>query len=325
MGFEYHWYLRKSFRERLESTYEDPYAEESKDHTWLCRLLVVLALGETYNSRVAPWIELGGDSTLHPNRRNSNSTRPPPGIEFFEDAMSLFETPFEEVTIDHVEVLNLITVYSYSLGRRRSAYMYSGIATRIVSTLMLDIPSNSNTLSPRDLEHRKRLWWTTYQLDAMTGSELGLNSTYDFEEIESKLGLPSDENLSTLEQDEFVPCAILIAHIRLCSVRAGILSTASTKLLDADFEQLTTIIGPPMTVLEDWKKRLPETINFECSGGIPPQMVEMSECRSLSSVYIRFHQVSLSHFVLYLQPSSWWSSASSFFSGQFCYASLHQQ
>ncbi|PVH98163.1 hypothetical protein DM02DRAFT_683049 [Periconia macrospinosa] len=294
MGYEYHWYLRKSFRERLELTYTDPQSDAGKDRTWLCRLLVVLALGETYNSKVPPWIQVGRDAT--PN--SINPERPPPGVGFFENAISLFKTPFEEATIDHVEVLNLITFYSYSLGRRRSAFVYSGLAIRIAASLMLHSPVACNTTYSGDSEHRRRIWWTTYQLDGMTGSDLGLNATYEFEEIEAKLGLPSDENLSQENQDEFTPCAILTAHLCLCSVRSGILSVAGAGLSHAELEQVEASLTPPINILEEWHQQLPESIKFDFSAGIPSAVIGLPECRSLASLYLRFHQC----FVLLLRP-----------------------
>jgi hypothetical protein len=197
---------------------------------------------------VAPWIELGGTDAVG-STRVSVAARPPPGVGFFEQAMSLFKTPFEDATIDHVEILNLMAFYSYSLGRRKSAYVYSGLAIRVASSLMLHTPTAYSTPSPRDSEHRKRLWWTTYQLDAMTGSELGLNSTYNFSEIEEKLGLPSDDGLSQ-EKDEFAPCAILTAHMHLCSVRSIILSVTSTTMPDIDLNRFEAILESPISELK---------------------------------------------------------------------------
>jgi proline utilization trans-activator len=290
MGFEYHWYLRKTFRERLDSTYADSSSESSKDRTWLCRLLVVLALGETYNSRMAPWIDLRenpGSHTVGPY-----ADPPPPGVGFFEQAMSLFKTPCEDVTVDHVEALNLIAFYSYSLDRRRSAYIYAGLSMRIASSLMLNAPSTRQTETPLELEHHRRLWWTTYLLDAMTGSEMGINSAWDHEEIERRLGLPSDAGLSPQDRQELSPALIFTAYIPLCSIRSEVLSLASSELANASYQQIEETLRRPIAVLERWRESLPSTINFSFTSGIPPGMLSMQECRGLASLYIRYHHVS---------------------------------
>lgn len=293
MGYEYHWYLRKMFRMRLESTYSHPNIDASKDRTWLCRLLVVFALGETYNSRLAPSIDLGEARSRQTNRQTSPADRPPPGVGFFNEAMALFRTPFEEATSDHVEALNLMTFYSYSLGRRKSAYIYSGLSIRIASVLMLQQYPASVLPSSLDLEHHKRLWWTTFQLDAMTGYELGLNGTYDYDELEAKIGLPCDSVLSPVEQQEFAPCSILTAHVRLCSIRSEILSVTSFGSSDIDAKQLTELLASPVRLLESWRAQLPHEYSFDFATSLPEGYKDIPGCRSIASLYLRYHHVSL--------------------------------
>lgn len=111
LGYEYHWYLRNSYHAGLESTYRNPHSAESKDRIWLCKLLTVFALGESYNSYNTPSIELV-DDTRHRGHGSLEAvtTRPqsPPGVGFFEQALTLFKVAAEEPTVAHVEALNLI-------------------------------------------------------------------------------------------------------------------------------------------------------------------------------------------------------------------------
>lgn len=109
IGYEYHWYLLSAFHAGLEATYRQPHSVHARDRIWLCKLLTVLALGESYNSCPAPSIH------IHEDKRQEEvdcmeNTLPPilPGAEFFEQALSLFKIPSEEPTIAHVEALNLI-------------------------------------------------------------------------------------------------------------------------------------------------------------------------------------------------------------------------
>jgi hypothetical protein len=50
VGHDWHWFQRETCRERLDLTCKDPNAKELKGRMWLCRLLAVFALGESYNS-----------------------------------------------------------------------------------------------------------------------------------------------------------------------------------------------------------------------------------------------------------------------------------
>ena len=109
LGSDYHWYLRKKFRARLEKTYQD-LTSQAIDRNWLCRLSVVLALGESFGER-APSLVLDGENISPQEALSSNATaRAPtvPGHELFEQALLLFDLPFEEPTVEHVESLNLI-------------------------------------------------------------------------------------------------------------------------------------------------------------------------------------------------------------------------
>lgn len=290
MGFEYHWYLRKDFRERLDATYTNPESDSSRDRTWLCRLLVVLALGETYNSHLTPWIELGDNLAPLP------ATSPPhqslPGVRFFEQAMSIFKTPCEDANVDHVEALNLIAFYSFSLDRRRSAYIYAGLSMRIASSLMLHAPSTRQGSTPLETEHHRRLWWTTYLLDAMTGAEMGINSAWTYDEIKAKVGLPSDLNLSEEGHQQLGPAHMSTAYISLCSIRSEVISLASSSLFDGIHEQADDVLRRIISALQEWRASLSDALSFTFTEGIPSEMLSLRECRGLASLYLRFHHVS---------------------------------
>lgn len=105
VGHDWHWFRKQTFRRRLDLTYKDSTARELKDRTWLCRLLIVFALGESYNSESAPEVRLLGDeddSLVDARERKRVS-----GIEFFEQALNLLQVRYEDPSVDQVEALNL--------------------------------------------------------------------------------------------------------------------------------------------------------------------------------------------------------------------------
>jgi hypothetical protein len=115
MAYEYHWYLRREFRSSLETTYKSPDSARSKNRIWLCKLLAVLALGESFNSYEPPLIDLNHASEDNADSVHLRDNRETylPGVRFFEKALSLFKMPSEEPDIEHIEALNLI-VSNYS-------------------------------------------------------------------------------------------------------------------------------------------------------------------------------------------------------------------
>lgn len=114
MAFEYHWYLREDFHSALEVTYQSPGSARARNHTWLCKLLAVLALGESFNGYEPPLINLSRDAEDSPGSAQAQDTKHLylPGARFFEQALSLFKMPSEEPSIEHVEALNLIVSIS---------------------------------------------------------------------------------------------------------------------------------------------------------------------------------------------------------------------
>ncbi|TPX15852.1 uncharacterized protein E0L32_000186 [Thyridium curvatum] len=311
IGYEYHWYLRNTFHTGLETTYRNPQAAESRDRIWLCKLLTVFALGESYNSFNAPSIEIA-DNACHSDDQHDQGaagSRPPspPGAGFFEQALALFKIPSEEPTVAHIEALNLIAFYCYSLNRRRTAFTYSGLAVRLASSLMLHKPpSATSKLSAVAAEHHKRVWWTTYQLDAMTSAEVGLKATLRFDDAE--LPLPSDEGLLHLpssppqqqqqqQEDvvgEFHDAQVLAAYLKLCSIRSDIAETAG-RLREEDFADYQRVVREPLRRLERWRAELPARYSFDFAnlaggGGLPPAMLALPSMRSLASIYLRYHQ-----------------------------------
>lgn len=107
MAYEYHWYLQRAFHSTLEATYRSPDSAEARNRTWLCKLLAVLALGESFNSYEPPLIDLS-QAADHLVQAEATKDSYLPGARFFEQALSLFKMPSEEPEIEHVEALNLI-------------------------------------------------------------------------------------------------------------------------------------------------------------------------------------------------------------------------
>lgn len=93
----------------METFYKEPQSH-SVDKTWLSCLSVVLALGESYNDRVAPSFFLHDrmDTVIQAPTLSTSQHASPPGVEFFEQGLLLFKPSYEEPTVGQIEVLNLI-------------------------------------------------------------------------------------------------------------------------------------------------------------------------------------------------------------------------
>lgn len=90
VGNDYHLVKKKSFIQKIEQVYAAP---TEADPMFLCRMFVVLALGELY---------------LRKSAVSNDGHRVVPGTEYFLQAMSLFRELYEEPDIEYIETLLLI-------------------------------------------------------------------------------------------------------------------------------------------------------------------------------------------------------------------------
>ncbi|KAL3496153.1 fungal-specific transcription factor domain-containing protein [Aspergillus germanicus] len=307
VGHDWHWFRKETFRRRLDLTYKDTRAKELKDRIWLCRLLIVFALGESYNSECAPEVRLGdgdededdgpGRASMGPGEGDGKEVaRRVPGAEFFEQALTLLQVRHEDPTIDQVEALNLAAFYSYSLNRKKAAYMYAGLSFRMASILKLHKPSPPSS-SSLESEHRKRIWWTTYCIDRMTSTEMGLPPALQVHRVEQTY--PDDTSLvAPADRAEFYDAETHTTQVQLAFIHADICenikSIRKRDTVDVDVGDLTR---PILQRLEEVRAGLPVHMSFDVEDGMPPAMKNMPD-RSLASLYQRYHQC----FVLLLRP-----------------------
>lgn len=66
---------------------------------------------------------------------------------------------------------------------------------------------------------------------------------------------------------------------------------ASAELSEVDDHQVELMLDRPLSILENWQKQLPSDLDFDFTNGIPESLMAMPHCRSLASLYLRFHQV----------------------------------
>lgn len=178
------------------------------------------------------------------------------------------------------------TFYCYSLNRRKTAYTYAGLATRIACSLRLH--KAQCVVDSALSEHRKRIWWTTFQMDSMTAMAVGLRPTLRYGHAEQSL--PSDELLDEYWCPDFSDGQIISAQVKLCQIQIEVFEAAA-KLQDGDFLSYQRVIEKPSKQLEKWRMELPSQYSFDFSQDMPPQLLVLPAARSLSSVYLRYHQV----------------------------------
>ncbi|KAI1268422.1 fungal-specific transcription factor domain-containing protein [Xylariaceae sp. FL1019] len=264
VGHDYHLLTKRTFMKMIDKIYEDP---EDADQMSLCRLFVVLALGELY---------LKGTGT------SDRGEKKVPGTQFFLTAVSLFREEYEEPDIDYIQTLLLLSFYSHALNRKNTAYTYAGLALRLSVTLGLhrNITYDAN-FRPIEIENRRRVWWTVYCFDRMCSSKLGHVPMIRDQDIDAPL--PSSECLSTDEADDFVDAQQLIANVTLSRITGSILRLiyGATPHRAKDFvRNVHTVLNS----LKQWESELPIDLKLDHN------RFPSYKSRSVASLRLHFNQ-----------------------------------
>ncbi|KAL4898125.1 fungal-specific transcription factor [Aspergillus ambiguus] len=198
----YHLLLRKSTLDQLDAVYRTPCLRD--DPALTCKFFALFALGEAYSCR-------------------SDQSRPGriPGTRYYVRAMNLTTIMPERPSMIHVEALLLLSLFSYFLNRRHSAYTLIGNTMRLGLILGLNhnIPARQCT-DPIEREHRVRLWWAIYILDRMYTSKIGFPLQIRDDDIH--VDMPSDLSCPGAE-DQFSDTAYLLSSVRLSRITGQII------------------------------------------------------------------------------------------------------
>lgn len=170
--------------------------------------------------------------------------------------------------------------------------MYAGMSARTCSLLRLQKPAPDSLYPPSEKEHRKRVCWTSYCLDKMTSSEMGLLPSFQSTQIE--IEYPTDDSLSFEESENFFEADFFRARIQVTMMKAEadifIDSWQSTR---DDILEIERRAGPILAKLESLTRNLPGYMLFNRELGLPDEMVRLPTMRSLASLYLRCNQVGL--------------------------------
>ncbi|EKG17956.1 Transcription factor fungi [Macrophomina phaseolina MS6] len=264
IGSDYHLIQRKSFLRRMEETYT---AQTHDDPVFLCRLFVVFALGELYSKKTA----------VAGNRRTV------PGTAFFLQAMSLFQDLHEEADVDYIETLLVMSFYSHALNRKNTAYTYAGLALRLSLTLGLHRNiTYDKSISAVEIENRRRVWWTVYTFDRMCSSKLGHPVMIRDEDIDAPL--PSVDNLSLEEREEFLDADQLIANVKLARITGNILNLIYSIPSAQQEVNFVRNVHQILNSLKEWDATLPTSLRLD------PTMSPPYKTRSVASLRLHFNQ-----------------------------------
>ncbi|RLL93011.1 hypothetical protein CFD26_100287 [Aspergillus turcosus] len=260
IGCLYHLLLRKSTLEKLEEIYRTGDFDCKVNQ---CKFFALFAFGEAYSIRTEP---LSGSRV--------------PGTSYFARALSLVQVLPERTSITHLETLLLLSLFSYYLNRRHSAYVLIGSAMRMSLQIGLNhnIPE-SQLIDPVERQHRVRIWWTIYIFDRMWGSKMGMPSQILDDDIH--VDMPSRISPAQLHDEQFSDPDYQTANIELARiVGETIAKLYSRRKYSETFLQRVQKL---LKALKNWVDTLPEHLRLNESD---PEM----NTKHISSLHLAFNQ-----------------------------------
>lgn len=138
--------------------------------------------------------------------------------------------------------------------------------------------------SPRDREHRIRVWWTVYNLDRVFTSKVGLPIMLRDEDIDAPL--PSMENLSNNDKEDFHDPSYIIAQIKLAKITGEIFNDIYRIPRPHQANPSEQSVNRILKSLYSWRDGLPSNLQFN------RQLRPMYSSRSVASLHLNFGNVS---------------------------------
>ncbi|KAH8660405.1 fungal-specific transcription factor domain-containing protein [Xylariales sp. PMI_506] len=205
------------------------------------KIWALLALGELYSAR-----SVSSDSGY-------------PGLSYFSEACRALQVVQERPSVDSIELILLLALYSMACNRSMSSYNLTGSAMRLCIIMGLHVNVPEYHLSDRVArEHRNRLFWTAYELDRLEASKL--SRTVGIHDDDIEVDLPSDTELPVDRLDDFFGADSQIARLKLAKITGKI-----TKSLYARKPQQEPFLQRVQSVLKDlqeWIQGLPEHLRI---------------------------------------------------------------
>ncbi|KAL3467400.1 fungal-specific transcription factor domain-containing protein [Aspergillus heterothallicus] len=256
----YHVLLRKSTMEKLEEIYR---TEDFGSIVNQCKFFALFAFGEAYSMRNEP----------------SSGSRVP-GTSYFARSLSLVQVLPERTSITHLETLLLLSLFSYYLNRRHSAYVLIGSAMRLGLCIGLNhnIPE-SQCIDPVERQHRVRIWWTIYIFDRMWASKMGLPSQILDDDIH--LDMPSGISPTHLCEEQFSDAEYIRANIELARIVGD--TTAQVYSRRKYTETFLQRVQKLLKALKNWVDTLPEHLRLNVD---EPEM----NGKHITSIHLAFNQ-----------------------------------
>ncbi|KAL1989310.1 hypothetical protein VTN96DRAFT_72 [Rasamsonia emersonii] len=248
-----HLFDERSFKQRLERTYQNPLAAEQ---SWMCILNLVFANG--LQLRATSPQPSPAEAAILKRLQSDKFDR---SEMFFLTAKHLKDSTsgFEDGDFASIQALLLMTLYMLSVGKRNTAWAYFGMAVRLSYALGLHrveaqrIYDESERVS-RSVP-RTMLWRSLYVMDRFLSACLGRPTPINDEDCSEELF--SDNQVKTGSSPESFESEALSASVRAAQILGVILNQIYRT------RKVSLRIARNIAVkIHEWTQSLPELLQW---------------------------------------------------------------
>lgn len=212
--------------------------------SWYCQILLISAIGEMYGA---------------PRQERQNMTDDPPGGENFRNGANALSLLYgKELMGDSctklIELLLCYSFYLQVLDFSTSSAVYIGMAMRTAVLCGLHVDASKDSLSREELEHRRRLWWTTYILELYSCSKQGIPPSLNLESVAT--GLP--ESLP-----EFYDAVYMNSFIEVARLACLVLDSLYHH--HNDNKNILPALNSVIEKLFEWRNNIPDRLKVDYS------------------------------------------------------------
>ncbi|KAF9891122.1 hypothetical protein FE257_005058 [Aspergillus nanangensis] len=255
------------FVSEIDQFYTDPASPLRSDLSFVCLAMAVFALGSQWTTLEKP----EGHQTSFGLERSDL------GRVFFDQARMLIPDMIERQCLRSVQAPFVLGVYLMPASAIGSSYVYFGLALRKAVALDLHQDVDDQVMSEREIEVRRRLWWSLYSLERCIAVKLNRPRSISAAAITT----PAPSSMPALDQcQKFDNLGLQIAYMQLVKILDQISEpevggTSDELALHAKYE----------SDLKDWKGSLPLEFRLQ---DIDP---EDSRYRAVFHLYLNYHYV----------------------------------
>ncbi|EKG13247.1 Transcription factor fungi [Macrophomina phaseolina MS6] len=229
------------FYKRLDKAYnQTPDLSDREACLEYCQVLVILAYGQLYS--VNQWDGHDG----------------PPGFDYFMQALQYLPDIHDEGSVLFVEVLSLVGYFMQNLNRRDAAFLYIGLALRMAISLGLHQEIVNPDMDEPTREHQRRLWWSVYSMDRILCAKSGNPITI----LDEDIGVLPPSRLP--HESEICPATVLLHYTELSRIIGKIMKDIYRKSPKTGSSLVTSVYNI-MTDLNNWRRDLPQALQFDAS------------------------------------------------------------